>query len=297
MPPNPAYAPQNIDLALLQDVREYYNSLKQTTATPDDNVTQRLITAVSTMMARYCSRQFLAQQYQETRNGRGEQAMTVKNPYIVAVQYVVVDTYSVPQAINSVAPSGSGNIQGGWLADDRLIYLRPGSVVGYLGQDYFSQGIMNVVLTYWAGWATPGQGANNITFPPGSWASANAYKAGQLIVDTNSNIEIVTVAGTSGGSAPAWNKTVGGATADGSGNLSWTNLGLSPAGGINPPGLPYDLQQACVELVLLATRQRPAIGLSATGVGPERLTYLVKSMTEAGQETLNRYRNLAYPLT
>ena len=55
-----------------------------------------------------------------------------------------------------------------------------------------------------------------------AWASAT-YTLGQLIVDSNKNVQQVTTAGTSGGSAPSWNATVGGSTTDG--GVTWKNLG------------------------------------------------------------------------
>lgn len=56
----------------------------------------------------------------------------------------------------------------------------------------------------------------------------NAVALGQSLIDTNGNIQTCTTIGTAGsGSEPAWNQTVGGTTADGSGALIWTNKGIS----------------------------------------------------------------------
>jgi hypothetical protein len=43
---------------------------------------------------------------------------------------------------------------------------------------------------------------------PPAWVAGHAYAANTQITDSNGNIEKVTTAGTSGGSAPTWNKTV-----------------------------------------------------------------------------------------
>ncbi len=53
-----------------------------------------------------------------------------------------------------------------------------------------------------------------------------AYTAGQLFVDANvGNRQVVTTAGTSGGTAPSsWNSTSGGTTTDG--GVTWTNSGV-----------------------------------------------------------------------
>jgi hypothetical protein len=66
------------------------------------------------------------------------------------------------------------------------------------------------------------------------WAAATAYTAptatatGSLVVDANGMLQETTTAGTSGGSEPSWNATVGGTTTDGS--VTWTNRGLPYAG-------------------------------------------------------------------
>ncbi|MGB7592705.1 MAG: hypothetical protein WBO19_15835, partial [Terriglobia bacterium] len=54
-----------------------------------------------------------------------------------------------------------------------------------------------------------------------------------VIVDSSNNLERVTIAGTSGSSAPSWNATFGGMTT--SGTVTFTNQG--PSGIV---GSPYD---------------------------------------------------------
>jgi hypothetical protein len=72
-------------------------------------------------------------------------------------------------------------------------------------------------------------------FPPATWIRLRAYTKGKIILDTNSNIQLVTTAGTSGGTIPTFNTTAGGITNDGT--VKWTNLGalgtaaLAVAGG------------------------------------------------------------------
>lgn len=61
--------------------------------------------------------------------------------------------------------------------------------------------------------------------PAAVWQAGHAYTTGTLITD-GTNTQIVTDPGTSGGSHPTWSTLVGGTTADGSGSLIWTNLGL-----------------------------------------------------------------------
>ncbi len=86
-----------------------------------------------------------------------------------------------------------------------------------------------------AGAVTPGdgtvtwlnQGAPSVT-PLAAWANNNAYALHNRILDSNGNVEIVTVAGTSGGgAAPAWSTTAGGLTPL-DGTVTWINAGAWP---------------------------------------------------------------------
>tara|TARA_R110000868_G_scaffold103483_3_gene285005 strand:+ start:5457 stop:8369 length:2913 start_codon:yes stop_codon:yes gene_type:complete len=63
-----------------------------------------------------------------------------------------------------------------------------------------------------------------------NWAENAPYSVGQVIVDPANHIQVVTLGGTSGGSAPPWNNTGGATGPDGS--LYWQDQGLSGAGGI-----------------------------------------------------------------
>lgn len=56
-----------------------------------------------------------------------------------------------------------------------------------------------------------------------AWASAHAYVIGDIVKDSNNNFQQVTVAGTSGGSAPAWGTTQNGTTVDNT--VTWKMIG------------------------------------------------------------------------
>ena len=68
-----------------------------------------------------------------------------------------------------------------------------------------------------------------------AWVHGTAYAVGNEIVDSNNNIQVVTVAGTSGAGAPTWKTTVNTTTSDGS--VTWNEIGplathsLAEAGG------------------------------------------------------------------
>jgi hypothetical protein len=62
----------------------------------------------------------------------------------------------------------------------------------------------------------------------GTWTAAKAYALGAKIADANSNIQKVTVAGTSGATAPAWATALNATTVDGT--VTWTNQGPNYGG-------------------------------------------------------------------
>ena len=57
----------------------------------------------------------------------------------------------------------------------------------------------------------------------GYWVRSTPYTVNQLILDSNANVEQVTVSGTSGSSTPSWNATLNGTTTDG--GVTWENYG------------------------------------------------------------------------
>lgn len=61
------------------------------------------------------------------------------------------------------------------------------------------------------------------TYP--QWAAGTFYSPGLVIVDSNSNIQLLTTSGTAGGSQPTWNVSTNGTTADGT--AVWTNKGTA----------------------------------------------------------------------
>ncbi|MGH8321571.1 MAG: phage tail fiber protein [Gammaproteobacteria bacterium] len=59
-----------------------------------------------------------------------------------------------------------------------------------------------------------------------AWAASTPESSGYLIADSNGFQQMISTAGTTGATAPAWNTTVGGTTADGT--AVWTNQGQEP---------------------------------------------------------------------
>lgn len=62
-----------------------------------------------------------------------------------------------------------------------------------------------------------------------AWIATHAYVLDDTVLDSNSNVQVVTTAGTSGGSTPTWATTVGATTVDGT--VTWTMRAASTAPG------------------------------------------------------------------
>jgi hypothetical protein len=60
-----------------------------------------------------------------------------------------------------------------------------------------------------------------------AWAASHAYSVGNLIVDSNNNIQRCTTAGTSGTAAPTWATAINATTTDGT--VTWTLVAKSTA--------------------------------------------------------------------
>lgn len=78
-----------------------------------------------------------------------------------------------------------------------------------------------------------------------NWTNGHAYVIGNLIVDSNGNVQRCTTAGTSGGAHPAWSTTIGLTTND-SAPLVWTLVALHTAptpliGHLVVPSFPFTL--------------------------------------------------------
>jgi hypothetical protein len=116
------------DLTTLANVKLWLGISSST----DDAQIQRLITAASNFITKYCNRSFSVVQYnQQKYNGNGNQHLVLRNWPIISVEQLKIDEAIVPSA-----NYGFG---------ERILYLFNGLV--------YSRGLSNVSVSYTAGYS------------------------------------------------------------------------------------------------------------------------------------------------
>ncbi len=122
------------DLTTLANVKAWF--APPLTATADDALLTRLITAASQFVLAWLDRTLAQQSYAETRDGTGGLSLAFGNTPVSAVSAVSVDGVAIPPAPDAVSP--------GYAFSTTRLYLR-----GYA----FTRGVQNVALAYTAGYA------------------------------------------------------------------------------------------------------------------------------------------------
>ncbi len=259
------------DLCTLDEARAYLGSAW---AKESPLAVLGLITGVSAWIEQYLARPLLAQSYSETRNGTGTTALNTLAYPIIGVSSVVSQGEEVP-AVTDAAYSA------GYTFSERQIYLRG-------GWD-FPRGVLNVVLSYTAGYATPGQLA---LLDAPAWAAGRAQAVGDLAVPAPANGLTYTAvqAGTTGATAPTWPTAPGRTVVDGT--VTWRCQGAVVALPAGAPLLPPEITTACLQQLKLLTKARDRMGESSIGEGPTRVTFYNREAHPSTKLLLDPFRNV-----
>ena len=122
------------DLTTLANVKAWF--APPMTATVDDALLERLVTAASAFILSWLGRDIALCDYTETRDGTGGVRLAFANTPVTSVASVAIDAVEVPPAPDAIKP--------GYVFSATQLYLR-GRV--------FTRGSQNVSLAYTAGFA------------------------------------------------------------------------------------------------------------------------------------------------
>ncbi len=255
--------PAATDLVALNQVKRYIGLQGDDSAS--DDILQSLISSVSVSVEQYCQRPFILQTFNEAFNGNGHDRYVTKNFPLLWVPQVYING----QQINATPGPANPPIgqPGGYTWDDISVYL-----IGY----EFSKGYQNCYVQYAAGYGT-------LSIP--AWQANHLYSIGNLITDTNGNVQLASFAGTSGATQPTWPTIPLTQTVDGTGGLIWI---LAYQG--SPPPLPLDLAQAVCDVVALKYQEKSRIGLKEINITEGASTQYLDDIPKATMRVLNLYR-------
>jgi len=260
------------DLTTLATVKAWRSPPISTAA--DDAQISRVITAASGFILRQLQRTLASRSYSETRNGTGGRELMLRHAPVTTLSSLSVDGVAIPAAPDTVS---CGYALAG---DSGMLSLR-----GY----GFRRGVQNVVASYVAGFLVSGE-AQDV---PGSspyqlscaalaqlWAgdSGAAYAGGAALVALAQ------------GAMPVAGQYVPPAAPDGFYAFAAADAGAAIA--VSYSYTPRDLEQACVELVLLRINERARIGEAAKTLAGEVVSFVQKDMTVSIASALQPYRRV-----
>lgn len=255
------------DLTTLAEVKSWLNI----STSGDDVILSRLISSTSQYIQSWLNRQFTVASGTEVYNGVGTQQLALRNYPVVSVSAVVVDGISIPQS--------SDGVRSGFVYDSKMVYL-----IGY----QFTRASQNIKVTYTWGY----QQNNELAAIP---AVPYQISAASLSLPWNKD---VSVAFASDGAVLT---SVSGIPTTGQYAVSYINnapvytfaaADTGKAVLITYAYTPYEIEQACIELLSIRYRERTRIGENSKNIGGETVSFNVKDMPDSVKTILNNYRRV-----
>lgn len=131
-------ADPDIDLATVEDVKEYLSTSGFSFPPDDDGLLGKMITGASDFVEHWLARTFAVKTWTEVQDGTGGNAITLTNTPILQVASLAIDGQPIPAA------PADGGFQAGYLFTDSEVIVR-----GF----YFWRRRQNIIVTYQAGFA------------------------------------------------------------------------------------------------------------------------------------------------
>jgi hypothetical protein len=241
------------------------------TAATDDGLVDRLILSATGFVRGWINREIAMASYTETYAGSGSHTQTVFNYPIISVQALTIDGQDIPEKTGFGAP-------------------------GFTWRDYqvvtdgyrFNEGIDNVQVTYTAGYqmteakpipATPDPAPNPDTTTytittTAVWATGvSVYVDGTLLTEVAAD--------------PADGEYT---VAEGLYTFNVAQQGKTAI--ITYGHIPWEIEQATIDLVARKYRERDRVGLVSKGLAGETTAYSQSDLSADTKAMLNQYRQV-----
>jgi len=252
-------------------------------ASLSDGLMQRLVSSVSTYIQSMLNRTIRNLPYIEYRSGTGGQTMMLLNFPITSVQNVQVDGITVPTrppisgaaAFNFVGFNWQGRGPSGYTFDQYRVMLS-----GY----EFCQGFSNVIIDYAAGYLIEGEAqAIPASLTLNTLAHWNAGDRGVTYVDGTPLLNVAL--GTS--------LVQGQYSVDANGTYYFAAPDLGTTVLISYGYVPFDIEQAAVDMIGDWFKYRERIGTLSMGIESQTITFTNTAITARAQGVLSQYKRVA----
>lgn len=246
---------------------ERYKAWAAVSGNNSDSAIERLISSSSSFITSWLNKAIHLKSYTEKRNGNGSSTMVLKNWPVKEVSSVSINGQAIPES-NGTTP--------GFVHDTYNIYLIGGAYS-------FSRGIQNVEISYAAGFYLQ----DPVTIPATEpYQITEANLSGVWVEDfsvINSSGLVLTKVSSTPSNANEY-------TVSNKGVYLFHSSAANSIVNILYGNVPFDVEQACIELVLSRMKEKDRIGISSKSVANESVSYSQKDMTNFVKTSLQNYR-------
>ncbi len=244
-------------------------------ASISDALLARLISSVSAYIQSWLNRTIRNLPYSEVRSGIGQPTMMLKNFPVTSVAALSIDGITVPARANLGPGSGSTASWAGYTFDDVRLMLTGWN---------FCRGFNNVAVNYAAGFLVSDEAQTIPATPPYTLATLAHWNAGDRGVTYANGTPLAPVTGVPGAGEYA-------VDADGLYTFAAADAGAGVL--ISYGYVPFDLEQAAVDMIGDWFVYRSRIGKLSEGIEGQSITFTNQAITARAQGVLNQYRSVA----
>jgi hypothetical protein len=240
-----------------------------------DSLMQRLVSAVSAYIQSVLNRTIRNLDYTETHDGLGNPVMMPWNYPITSVAALTIDGNPI-QARPVLKPTQTGTNLGGYSFSQTMLQL-----TGWT----FCRGYQNVVVQYAAGFLISDEPQTIPGTAPYVLTTLARWNAGDRGVKyASSGLALAAVAA---------NPTLGQYSVDANGVYTFSAADAGVAVLISYGYVPFDLEQAAVDMIGDWFKYRSRIGTLSMSIEQQSITFVNTALTSRAQGVINQYKRVA----